>query len=251
MIAIQPSRATGFSLISTMIGLVIGSLTVIAMISLYLAQAAQSTQTRNTAAVDGQSALGIVVAQLEMQRAGFGVVGDPNSCLGPGVVGPGGTANADFVLLRDVEFGADGRFSGGTQVNIPEPVAANPDDEVDAAVMGNAVVWRWVNRDHNDEDDDGDSLCGGMVTHDEGVVLLSDIGCTSATDWNSLAWDPEQFNEVISFPIPGFSVYRTAASCTPFGRLPQSSGLKVAIEVGQSVAGMTSSSTVCIPNLCQ
>lgn len=232
----------GISLISTMIGLLIGMLSVVAMTGIYLAQSAQTEKTKTATALDGQAALGIVVAQLELQRAGFGVGASLDSCLGAADPGPSGTANTDFVLLDNASFEA-GRFSAGTAVTVPPP-AGTENDEPGLAVTGNAVVWRWV-------DDSGASQCGALVGDNDQLYLLSDVSCTDATGWSALSWSSTEINEVMAADAPSFSAYRSAASCAPFGRIPQSSGLYVGIQVGQSVAGMNSTSTICIPNICR
>src|SRR5690554_1328856 len=235
-------RQRGISLISTMIGLLIGMLGVVTMTAIYVTQSTQTERTRQSSALDGQSALGIVVAQLELQRAGFGVASDTNSCFGPSDPGPSGTANEDFVLIRDAAFDTGG-FTAGSAVDVPAP-GGTEDEEPDLAVDGNAVAWHWV-------DADGDSQCAALVGDGERLLLLSDTDCATATDWDSLNWGDDEIAVVMVNGAPTFSAYRSATGCSPFGRLPQGSGLYVSIRVGQSVAGMNSSSTLCIPNICQ
>ena len=79
----QPScrRApqTGFTIVELMIGVTIGLLGVLGMISLYLAMARQVEGTpsepglRQRSQQDGQIALAIVTLQYDLQRAGFGI----------------------------------------------------------------------------------------------------------------------------------------------------------------------------------
>lgn len=97
--AFSRTRQTGFTLVELMIGLTIGLLGVLSMISIYLAMARQVEGTssepglRQRSTQDGQIALAIVTLQYDLQRAGFGInnpalhndligVGTPVSALG-------------------------------------------------------------------------------------------------------------------------------------------------------------------------
>lgn len=70
---------TGFTIVELMVGVVIGLLGVLGMISLYLAMARQVDGTpgdpglRQRSHQDGQIALAMVTLQYDLQRAGFGV----------------------------------------------------------------------------------------------------------------------------------------------------------------------------------
>ncbi|MCY1267957.1 hypothetical protein D9M68_216890 [compost metagenome] len=69
-------RQSGISLISLMLGLLLSTLSILAMLGLYrnLVQAAVvATQDANQ---DGQLAAGLLTAQLELQSAGFGIDGN-------------------------------------------------------------------------------------------------------------------------------------------------------------------------------
>jgi Tfp pilus assembly protein PilW len=70
---------TGFTIVELMIGITIGLLGVLGMISLYLAMARQVEGTpsepglRQRSQQDGQIALAIISLQYDLQRAGFGI----------------------------------------------------------------------------------------------------------------------------------------------------------------------------------
>lgn len=73
------SRQRGVSLVSTMVGLTLGLLSVLAMLSVYMTQVRQIEGTsaepgvRARSALDGQLALGLLSLQFDMQQAGFGI----------------------------------------------------------------------------------------------------------------------------------------------------------------------------------
>lgn len=77
--AAPKSRSGGFSLVSTMVGLVIGLLSVLAVLSTYEAQSRQIEGTTNepglrqTSARNGKISVLMVMLQTELQRAGFGI----------------------------------------------------------------------------------------------------------------------------------------------------------------------------------
>lgn len=70
---------TGFTLVELMVGMTIGLLGVLGMISLYLAMSRQVEGTstepglRQRSQQDGQIALAIITLQYDLQRAGFGI----------------------------------------------------------------------------------------------------------------------------------------------------------------------------------
>ena len=72
-------KQRGASLIASMVGLVIGLVSVLAVVSLYLTQARQIEGSftepglRQTSASNGQIALGLMLLQSELQKAGFRV----------------------------------------------------------------------------------------------------------------------------------------------------------------------------------
>ncbi|MDP2418176.1 MAG: hypothetical protein U1D25_01915 [Hydrogenophaga sp.] len=69
----------GVTIISTMVGLTLGLLSVLAMFTLYLTQVRQIEGTstepgvRSRSALDGQLSLGLLALQLDLQQAGFGL----------------------------------------------------------------------------------------------------------------------------------------------------------------------------------
>lgn len=233
----------GATLISTMIGLLLGLFAVLSVMTLYKTQVNQTFQTRTNTSIDGQVAAALMTTQLEVQRAGFGVevvaavspAVTPNSCLGTATAGPNGTANTDVVLLSGATL------TGNTLAGTAQTIGMT-------AVTGNAVVWHSV-------DASAASTCSGLIAVGGGLKLLPSVTCTDATTWASWTWTAASVQDVV---VPGtlsagkaMAFSAKMASCTPFGRGTLSSVLELTTSVGQSVNNITSSAISCIPNICR
>lgn len=230
----------GATLISTMIGLLLGLFAVLSVMTLYKTQVSQTVQTRTNTSLDGQVASALMVTQLEMQLAGFGVEAASNSCLGSAAAGPSGTVNTDVVLLSGATL------TGATLAGSAQTIGAAGA----VAVTGNAVIWRSV-------DASAVSVCAGLIAVGGGLKLLPTISCTDATAWASRTWTATLVQEVVSagtLSTTGkamtFSA-RMVASCAPFGRNTAGPGLELTATVGQSMDNITSSVISCIPNICK
>ncbi len=226
----------GATLISTMIGLLLGLLAVLSVMTLYKTQVNQTLQTRINTSIDAQVASALLVTQLEMQQAGFGVESASNSCLGLTAAGPSGTANTDLVLLSAATL------TGTTLAGTVQSIGAVGQ----AAVTGNAMVWRSV-------DAGSASRCSGLIAMQGGLKLLPRVTCTNASAWAGATWTPAQ--DVIpadTLPLDKAMVFSARmTSCAPFGRIATSPGLELTTTVGQSMNNITSGAISCIPNICR
>ncbi|MAB98657.1 MAG: hypothetical protein CMK71_11410, partial [Pseudomonadaceae bacterium] len=110
-------RSAGFTLISMMVGLLISSIAILGMMSLYktLVHNAADSIVRST--LDGQVSSALLTAEMELQGAGFAI--------------PGATANNDLVILANTSLAADGNLNG----NKLTITSASPGSE------GNAIIW--------------------------------------------------------------------------------------------------------------
>ena len=244
----QPTQR-GATLISTMIGLLLGLFAVLSVMLLYKTQVSQAVTTRANTSLDGQVASALMVTQLEVQRAGFGLEA-ASSCLditGPPAVqvaGPSGTANIDVVLLSGATL-INAKLAG-TALTIP-PASASASA---SAVSGNAVIWRSVNAA-------AVSQCAGLIAVGGGLKLLPTVACADATAWASRTWTETSVQDVDSAGT--LSKARKAmtfsagmmTSCAPFGRSTAAPGLELTTTAGQSMDNITSSVTSCIPNICR
>ena len=232
----------GATLISTMIGLLLGLFAVLSVMTLYKTQVNQTFQTRTNTSIDGQVAAALMTTQLEVQRAGFGVevvaavspAVTADSCLGPATAGPSGRANTDVVLLSGATL------TGNTLAGTAQTIGTT-------AATGNAVVWRSV-------DASAASTCSGLIAVGGGLKLLPSVTC-DATSWASRTWTAASVQDVVlpdtlsAGKAMAFSA--KMASCTPYGRGTSSTVLQLTTSVGQSTDGITSSVVSCIPNICQ
>lgn len=231
----NPSRCRGMSLISLMVGLFIGLFSLLSMVNLYKVQAKQTVQTKSTNRIDGQISLGLVVAQMEMQKAGFGVEANTDSCEGASTPGRAGTVNRDFVMLSGAAISESGVLTG-TGVTVNTALAA-----------GNALVWRWK--------DGTTDQCSGIVSQGGGLKLLQEVACSDATQWSTLTWTAAKIKEVVSAGTLNadkkFGFSAQMASCAPYGRSAPAEVLLVTTTVGQSMNAVTVTNDVCIPNICK
>lgn len=244
----------GATLISTMIGLLLGLFAVLSVMTLYKTQVDQTKQTRTNASIDGQVASALLVVQLEVQQAGFGVevvtppvtvppTPTPDSCLGTATAGPSGTANHDVVILSSATLGTT--LSPNTLAGTEQSILTQPPAGTAVVVAtGNAVVWRSV---------DAVSQCSGLIAVGGGLKLLPRVPCTDATTWASLSWPAALAQDVVVAGTLAEDMLFTAelASCAPFGRHTASQSLQLTTTVGQSTDGIKSALVSCIPNICR
>lgn len=251
-------RGRGVSLISMLVGLVLGLIAVLSMMSVYKGLVFRGTSIRVNAKQDTQVGTGLIAAHLDIQKVGYGVEANP-SCVGASL-GPSGAANTDLVLISSPVLATplpatSSRLSGTAQTI--GAVAAG-------AVTGSAVVWHWV-------ETDGANRCSGLVATNGGLVRLAPMNCTNATQWNTLTWTMDSLIEAGSLPGAIVAAAATAstpiqfaspdkavvfgaqrvASCTPFGAGVGLSALQLTITAGNSTSNLTSQATLCLPNLCQ
>ena len=233
---------TGVTLISTLVGLLLGLFAALSIMSIFKTQAKAVIQHRTTSALDGQVATALLVTELEMQRAGWGVEAAAGSSCLNAAAGPSGTANTDFVVVAGVT--ADNDFSA---VNWADGTAQAIGASGTAAVNGNAVFWRWVN-------DANVSTCSGLLSISGGLYQLTDKACGDATDWDG-TWSLDNLTPLVhrntlnADQAVSFAVRRT--TCTPYGRMTAGNGVQVTVSAGQSTNDLSSSVTSCIPNICQ
>ena len=233
---------TGVTLISTLVGLLLGLFAALSIMSIFKTQAKAVIQHRMSSSLDGQVATALLVTELEMQRAGWGVEAAAGSSCLNAAAGPSGTANTDFVVVAGVT--ADDDFSA---INWADGTVKAIGASGTAAVNGNAVFWRWIN-------DANVSTCSGLVSVSGGLYRLADKACGDAADWDT-TWDLDDLTPLVhrstldAGQAIGFAVQRIA--CTPYGRMTASNGLRVTVSAGQSTNGLSSSVMSCIPNICQ
>lgn len=242
------TKQTGSTLIATMIGMALGMIGIVAMLSLMQTVSKVNVSAGGAARSDGSIAAGTLGAQMAMQKAGYGVESAVNTCYGAAVSGPSATANTDVVILSGAVLSAAGVLTG-TAVNIGATGAAG--------VAGNAMVWRWL--------ESGVSTCEGLVASAGGLTLIGPNSCVTATAWAAQVWT---FNALIApgvistFPVDPsdaanpftqakFFKAQRVATCAPYGLGPPLKGVQASFGAGNSFAGPGTVMSACLSNVCQ
>ncbi|GGA03230.1 hypothetical protein [Dyella caseinilytica] len=202
-------RSGGFTLISMLVGLVIGVLSIAAMLVLYRSLITAAQQINTQAANDGQIATSSLVSQQQLQQAGFGI-----SSAAPGT---------DLVVLTGAAL-AKGQLSGTAAASYG------------ATVTGNAVIWGYNPTGISGTPNPSGYLCEGLIVTNSVIngvsrsVLqwLSPVGCSNAAQWQSVNW---QGNQLASIPTASIGTSLnfqvTPATCWPYGQTTAISSLQV------------------------
>ena len=262
MHTMHSGRQRGISLISTLVGMVLGLIAILSILSVYRGLVFRSTDIRANAKQDAQVSEGLIALNLYMQKAGYGIEATP-SCLGSAISGPAAAANTDLVVVSGATLSAPLATSStlsGTAQTISTTAAA-----------GSAVIWRWI-------DPTQGSLCAGVVASQGtlspkkggGLIRLAPMSCTSATQWNALTWVTDYLIADDTLPPAVAAVAATATtpatpatmnkavsfsalrgSCTLYGAGPAAPAVIVTVTAGNSTMNLTSSTALCLPNVCQ
>jgi len=213
-------QQAGVSLVSLMIGLLLGLMSVLAAVSLFRTQTQQARTSQSMAKTLEAQTLSLQVAELEIQRAGFGLEDSDGHVAG--------TPNIDFVLLSASRpgstQGSSAQSLSGTRQTISATVSS-----------GNAVLWRWRNPEN------GAYLCAGLIGYDGGLQALTDTACTQSSDLASQAW-PSTALRSIAANTTRLSVDFKVQSgdCSPYGHSSASASLFVTLTVTPDVTATDS-----------
>ncbi len=207
-----------------MVGLVISSLSILAMLSLYRNLVHQAADSIIRSTLDGQLAAGLLTAQIELQSAGFGITS--------------AAVNQDLILLAGANLSPGGMLSGTIQ-NI-----------VGSEQEGEAIVW-------GSNPTRSAYLCSALLARDGGLTLLRSAPCSAAIQFSSVDWSAKS----VALIAPGtlnasqaVSIKTQVDACWPYGKSFANPAVQVVIGAGASTlntdtAYAASSYTVCLPNL--
>lgn len=272
----------GFTLLNLLIGMVISSVGILALLSLYRGMTEHSVLSLNDAGQNGQQTLGILAVQMELQRAGFGIQS-------PIVFDKDNTTNKlDFLILEKavLESASNGdtlyqsiKIENGNNVLIESSQI-----EAKSPLTQFAIIWRY--RDLKDISDinkpeESDSVsfrCAGLMAQGYGLTLLKPVNnaddtpyaCASAFNFQDIHWTAV---ELISEENP-FSVIKNSeknktklifkdgirSDCWPFGNTTAVETIHFNIEVKSSFSTASDglqkgyeqymqSFDICLPNL--
>lgn len=214
-------RASGFTLISTLVGLAVGLLSIAAMLTLYRNVVSNANFVNDQARRDGQVATGSLVSQQEMQQAGFGIAG--------------ATIGTDLVVLSNASL-SDSKLKG-TAINA-----------YGSTVTGNAVVWGFNPTAATGTTDPAGYQCEGLLVSAQGLRWLMPTPCKSASNWQGVSWKSNQLASTGNLgPLSIFQA--TPGSCFPYQQTAPGSSFQVSYylpteqqaETGQSNGSSSSS----------
>lgn len=212
----------GTSLISMMIGLVISSVAILGLMSVFQAVAHSTANAKDASSNDDQLTSSLLRAGMSLQDAGYGISAP--------------VFNTHIVLLTGAALSAPvaggQTFSSGTVAAIGNTTP-------------NAVVWtRQISG--------GAIECAGLYAPAVGgLQSLNAATCTNATDWSALSWKvstmvespaTNQFRSVIRFTAAA-----PAAGCQPYG-ITTTGGLYTVSLSTTNSAGVTIPSLYCLLN---
>ncbi|HCP56016.1 MULTISPECIES: PilW family protein [Pseudomonas] len=221
-------RSAGFTLISMMVGLLISSIAILGMMSLYktLVHNAADSIVRST--LDGQVSSALLTAEMELQGAGFAI--------------PGATANNDLVILANASLTADGNLNG----NKLTITSASPGSE------GNAIIWG--------ADISGAGYrCSGLLAQNGGLTLLQPTPCSAASAYSGAAWNGVQLiAENTLDDEQAVAMSAALATCWPYGKSTSASAVLVSLSAGTSTFADSAETKharqiadICLPGISQ
>ena len=212
------SAQKGISLISMMIGLLLASLVMLAMMFAYRAVVRNGMQAIINGRMATESAGSLLVAESSLQQAGWGI--------GASLAPPGAAANTDVVLLSGATY------NGSALTGAVQTITSSP-------ASGNAIVW--------DESLNGYEECSALVASGNGLQKLGPVACGNAASFSGLSWsNPVMLVQagVLSAPAT-FAVSRM--TCWPFSAAPNGAAQNV-VQVTIGGIGLSSPS-VCLVNV--
>ncbi len=212
---------TGTSLISMMIGLVISSIAVLGLMSVFQAVAHSTASARDASSNEDQLTSSLLRAGMSVQDAGFGIAGP--------------LFNTHMVLITRAVLSSPSANGART---LSGSVAA-------VGSAANAVVW-------TRKIAGGATECAGLYAPaGGGLQTLNATACTDATEWGTLAWSAttmiespatNQFRSVISFKATA-----TPAGCQPYGITATGGVYTISLDTTNS-AGLATASLYCLLN---
>jgi hypothetical protein len=242
---------TGITLISMMIGMMLGSMAVATAITLYKVILSQAAQSKVTTRQNTESVFALSTISSLLMKAGFGV---------RDAAGPSGSVDIDLVLLSDATLreNTSGLLVGDLRtLSVTAP---------DIPSTGNALVWSWV-----PVADRNVAMCTGLLASNGALLRLLPAPCASASAaWAVTSWVTQVIVKPRGLPNGeldtdlgfAFSVIYKNEPCVPFASQlghRDNGGLTIQI-TDFTVASMNSNSSngqrgdslskrICMPNI--
>lgn len=220
-------RHSGFSLISMMVGLLISSIAIIGMMSLYKTLVHQAADSIVRSTLDGQVSSAFLTAEMELQGAGFAI--------------DNAAANTDVVILANASLSAEGVLQGSRQT-ITTTSPGTP---------GNAIIWG--------ADIGKGYECSGLLAINGGLTLLSPTPCARASAYAAATWSGTQLIAKDTLNTEqAVAIAAERATCWPYGKSTSASSVLVSMSAGISAFADSAEtkharlvSDVCLPGISQ
>ena len=190
---------SGFTLISTLVGLAVGLLGIAAMLTMYRNVVNSAEFVKDQAIRDGAVATSSLVSQQEMQQAGFGITG--------------ATLGTDLVVLSNASLSGD--KLKGTAIT-----------SYNASVTGNAVIWGFNPTAATGKTDPARYRCEGLLVTSQGLQWLQPTSCKNAANWQGVSWQRSQLASTVN--LGPLSIFQAASgSCFPYQQTSPGSSFQV------------------------
>lgn len=208
----------GMSLLSLMIGLLISMIAILGMMSLFNTAVKNTTQSSRDARITGERTSGLLVANMHLQSAGYGV---------------SNTSRASHLLLLSGATMSNKRISGTT---------------LGGDGTGNALIWQ--------NNPGAQNQCTGLYapagTDEKGLYELTVKNCTSiadavAGDWEvrRLIFDKKDIQNPLAVTIK-LTTHDAASPCKSFG-IAGAGSVSITLNAAEA-SGQTIDSTTCLLN---
>lgn len=221
----------GVSLLSLLIGLVISMIAVLGVTSLFRTVIKNNTEASQNARVTAERAAAMLIADMHLADAGFGLEG---------------SLNINLLLLQGAELK---KIDENDENSFVEIIDATEVTSISGE--GNALIWRF---DESALTEAASYTCAGLYASDDGIGYLS---LPSGSECNSVS---EAFNDKSDWKLeplvergPKFSIeIKRDADCSSFG-IAGNSQVQVTIRTSHKIGDGTDdeielSSTSCLLN---
>ena len=220
----------GVSLFSLLVGLAVGSASLLAILSMYKNTAQVSAKQSQQSKQNSQQESGVLAAQMELQQAGFNIIQEKLAIFKPGTytsyatstAGSSVTVNPDFVVIQNAKLSSQSSTVSGKTTysytvsttdslsgNTYNLLAADQSATTPTTYTNFAIFWRYNTQTalSSTYDTNPSYECRGLIAQNIGLTLLTPTStsptCTSAYDaaqtGNTLQW---QATELVSEDPP-------------------------------------------------
>ena len=224
-------RQLGLSMISLMVGLMLGLLSTVAAMALFRTVVQNAVGAQDNLAQDTVVSSAMLTAQLEVQKAGYGIEDVTDNCAATATSSPSGTTNVDLRMFTGATL--SGSRVSGTDVTIAA-----------AQRNGNALLWRWREA--------GADRCAGLVAADGGLQFLQRANCPGLASANTIDWTVTPLIPAGRLDGPAAVAFSARADmCWPYGKGVPARGVVLTLTAGNSSAALQTAYTLCLPNICR